>query len=177
MLRWTDGPDAAGHSIGGVPSVPRAATLIGATLVFMAALMPVRLVAPRQLIPGGTAVVLGSMVLSVVYGLALIVVRRLPTQLPAMIGLVLLDLLPPLLVGVAQHPADYRARALWLVAPTVIAATYRGRELPLAQTGVAMVTAAAIIVGTLGLTPESALEALTVRRLTGHGIAGGLAFG
>lgn len=162
MLRWTDGPDAAGHSIEGVPSVPRAATLIGATLVFMAALMPARLIAPRQLIPGGTAVVLGALTVSVVYGVALIVVRRLPTRVPALIGLVLLDILPPLLVVVAEHPSDYRARALWLVAPTVIAATYRGRELSLAQTGAAMVTATAIIIGTLGLSPESVLEALTV---------------
>ncbi len=109
MLRWTDGPDAAGQSIEGVPPVPRAATLIGATLVFMAALMPARLVAPRQLVPGGAAVVLGALIVSVIYGLALIVIRRLPTQVPAIVGLVLLDILPPLLVAVAEHPADYRA--------------------------------------------------------------------
>ena len=177
MLRWTDGPDAARQSIEGVPPVPRAATLIGATLVFMAALMPARLIAPRQLVPGGTAVVLGALVVSVLYGLALIVIRRFPSRVPAMVGLVLLDILPPLLVVVAQNPADYRARALWLVAPTVIAATYRGRELPLAQTGAAMTSAAVIIIGTLGLSPESVLEALDRQRLARHGIAGGLATG
>jgi diguanylate cyclase (GGDEF)-like protein len=162
VLRWTDRPDRTGASIEGVPGVPRAATLIGAALVFMAAVMPLRLVSPRHMVPIGPFLVIVAMAVSVVYGLVLILFRRMRSRLPALLGVAMLDALPVLLVAVAEHPVDFRSRTLWLLAPTVIVATYRQRALVLLQCSMAAVISCVILIAPSEVSTGSVVEGLTM---------------
>ncbi len=160
MLRWTDGPDDESvQPIEGVPTVPRASALTGGALVYLAALMPVRLLPPRMLVPGGTAVVLGTLSVAVLYGLGLILIPKMRGPVPTVIGLVVLDLIPVAMVAASAVPSDQRARALWLVIPTVIAATNRALAVPAAQTVAACAIAAGIILSSSGdVQPRAVLE-------------------
>ena len=160
MLRWADRGDAAHAPLTGVPPVPRAATLIGAAMLIVAAIIPIRLMPLHTDGSGLSPVQLIVLIAAAVGGAFLVLTPRISSPAVTAGGLVVLDVVPIVLIYSTGDPAGQRSMLLWLVIPTVIAATHQHRLAWIAQT----VFAAAIVAGVILATtwydqPRSILEA------------------
>ncbi len=182
MLRWTAYPPGGTADPAGASSAPHAATLVGGALLFIAALIPIRLMSPMFVSSQAVPLLLGTLVVAALLGFALVALE--PGRAAwLVVGMLLLDVIPVVVMLSAPSPAEARSRAIWLVIPTVIAAAYPRRLLPIAQwaigclLGTGMVVAAhlppigtviesAVLIGTLTVCAVlvGRLAAATARR-------------
>ena len=134
MLQWT--AVTAGGISEPVPRarLPHAATLIGGALLVLALFVPIRVWAADYVVDGAVPFVLATVVIAALVGLGLVgAISRHLGWLVA--GLVLLDVFPVILVLTAPHPLEARARVVWLVIPTVLAAANSRRLIPIVPMG------------------------------------------
>ena len=131
MLRWTAVTAGGGESAPGL-RLPHAATLIGGSLLVLALFVPVRVCVPGYVVEPAIPFVLVVVAVAAIVGVGLVtaISQRLGWLI---LGLVLLDLLPVIVVLTAPEPLAARARTVWLVIPTVLAAANSGRLIPTVQ--------------------------------------------
>ena len=93
MLRWTAStPGGAADPIGASRS-PHAATLVGGALLFIAALIPIRLMSPMFVNSQAVPVLLGTLVVAALLGFALVALE--PGRAGwLVVGMLLLDVIP-----------------------------------------------------------------------------------
>lgn len=160
MLRWTASTPGGPVDLVSPARAPHAATLVGGALLFVAALIPIRLLSPTFVNAQAVPLLLGTLVVAALLGLAL--VALVPARAAWLVfGMLLLDIIPVIVMLSAPLPAEARSRAIWLVIPTVIAAAYPRRLLPALQWGIACLLGAGMVLAAglppIGTVVESAL--------------------
>jgi diguanylate cyclase (GGDEF)-like protein len=146
-----------GHPADAVLRIPHPALLIGGSLGFLAvvtalaARYQVRMSGTWQV---GTVLTLATAILAALVAVVLLGIRRAHTMPATLVGLLVLDAAPVVMQVGALTPADARARVLFLVIPTVIAAaTLSAGNHRVHLVGVMVIAAAMVGVPATGRSP------------------------
>jgi diguanylate cyclase (GGDEF)-like protein len=121
-----DAPGRADDPVEAVLRIPHPALLIGGSLAFLSTASFLSLSRDVRVLGGWTAGSVAILVAAMVAAIAaalLLGVRRAQTMGATVAGLLLLDVMPALMQIGSASPVDARARVLFLVIPTVIAAS------------------------------------------------------
>jgi len=118
--------EGSGDPVDAVLRIPHPALLIGGSLGFLA-LVTSLAVRYQVRVSGawhaGTVLTLVTAVLAALVAVTLLTIHRTQTMPATLVGLLVLDAVPVVMQVGALAPADARARVLFLVIPTVIAAS------------------------------------------------------